>query len=271
MAAPTRTGPALPSAPPAMVRQVDECPEGDHPAGLRLELGDITVDVVLKDIQNVHLSVHPPDGRVRLAAPFSTSLESLRLYAIARLGWIKARQRRLQAQERETPRDYVDRESHQVWGRRYLLQVEEAAAAPRVRIHGGRLQLRVRPGADTQHRAAAVAAWYRQLLKVAVPPLVATWEPRLGVTVKCFFVQHMRTRWGSCNPGAGTIRLNTELAKKPKACLEYIVVHEMAHLVEPTHGPRFIALMDAQLPGWRERRALLNGLPLRHEGWEGMG
>lgn len=232
-----------------------------------LELGGITLGVLKKDIKNVHLSVYPPIGRVRISAPLRMSLDTIRLFAISKLGWIKQQQRKLREQERETQREYLNRESHCVWGRRYLLKVIEDEAAPSVQIKHGTLLLRVRPGADDQTREAVVADWYRQLLKTAVAPIVAAWESRLEVTVNEFYVQQMKTKWGSCNPMARTIRLNTELARKPKECLEYIVVHEMVHLLEPTHSPRFLALLDRFMPSWRHTRELLNRLPARHERW----
>jgi predicted metal-dependent hydrolase len=234
---------------------------------MTLEVGGIAVDVIRKDIKNVHLSVHPPSGRVRIAAPRRMSLDTIRLFAISKLGWIRQHQRTLHEQDREAEREYLDRESHYVWGRRFLLKVVEVDAAPEVRVQHGTLVLRVRPGTDVPTREAVLAAWYRQLLKSEVAPLVEAWERRLSVSVDGFFVQQMKTKWGSCNPSARTIRLNTELAKKPKECLEYIVVHEMAHLLEPTHGPRFVAVMDRVLPAWRETRELLNRLPASHQRW----
>ena len=232
-----------------------------------LELGGITLGVLKKDIKNVHLSVYPPIGRVRISAPLRMSLDTIRLFAISKLGWIRQQQKKLREQEREGQREYLNRESHCVWGRRYLLKVIEDETAPSVQIKHGTLLLRVRPKSNDETREAVVADWYRQLLKAAVPPIVGNWKPRLEVAVKGFYVQQMKTKWGSCNPTARTIRLNTELAKKPKECLEYIVVHEMAHLLEPTHSPRFLALMDRFMPSWRETRELLNRLPARHERW----
>ena len=214
------------------------------------------MDVVRKDIKNVHLSVYPPTGRVRISAPARMSLDTIRVFAISKLGWIRQQQKKLREQERETPREYLDRESHYVWGRRVLLKVVEEDEPPQRAATSSTLLLRVRPGTDEATREAVVEDWYRQLLKAAVPPLIATWEPRLGVKVNGFFVQQMKTKWGSCNPTARTIRLNTELAKKPRECLEYIVVHEMVHLLEPTHNPRFVALMDRFMPKWQETRLL---------------
>lgn len=234
----------------------------------QIELGDVVLDVIKRDIKNVHLSVYPPAGRVRVSAPLRMSLDTIRLFAISKLGWIRQQQKKLREQERETPREFLDRESHHVWGRRVLLKVFEADAPPSARLVASRLVVSVRPGTDSAGREAVVAGWYRQLIKVEEPPLVADWEPRLGVTVNGFFVQQMKTRWGSCNPTARTLRLNTELAKKPKACLEYIVVHEMCHLLDATHGPGFVALMDRHLPSWRSARELLNRLPARHERWD---
>jgi predicted metal-dependent hydrolase len=233
----------------------------------QLVLDDLVVDVVLKDIKNVHLSVYPPDGRVHISAPARMNMETIRVYAISRLGWIRRQQKKLRDQERESRREYVDRESHYVWGRRYLLKVVQETAVPSAQIKHGTLLLTVRPGADEQTRAATVSAWYREILKTETATLIEAWEPRLQVKVNGFFVQQMKTKWGSCNPAAGTIRLNTELAKKPPECVEYVVVHEMAHLLEPTHNARFLALMDRFIPTWRETRKTLNRLPARHESW----
>ena len=233
----------------------------------RIELGDIAVDVVLKDIRNIHLSVHPPTGRVRISAPRRMSLDTIRVFAISKLDWIRQQQAKLRAQERETSRDYVERESHHVWGKRYLLSVVESDEPPAVELKHSRMVLKVRPQTDQARRQAVVEEWYRELLKEAVLPLLEQWQPRLGVSVDRWFVQRMKTRWGSCNHKARTIRLNTELAKKPPECLEYIVVHELVHLLEPTHNVHFIGLMDRFLPQWQFHRDLLNSLPLRRETW----
>ena len=233
----------------------------------QIELGGVVLDVVKKDIKNIHLSVYPPTGRVRIAAPTRMKLDTIRLFAISKLGWIRQQQKKLREQERESPREYLDRESHYVWGRRVLLTLVEADGPASVQLRHSKLQLSLRPATDEAAREAILANWYRQILKAEAAPLIAAWEPRLKIAVNGFYVQQMKTKWGSCNPTAGTIRLNTELAKKPKACLEYIVVHEGSHLLEPTHGPRFIALMDRFMPAWRETRALLNSLPARHERW----
>lgn len=231
----------------------------------QIELGEITVDVVLKDIKNIHLSVYPPNGRVRIAAPRRVDLDTLRIFAISKLEWIKRQQKKLQAQERETPRTYLDRESHYVWGKRYLLQVIEGDKAPSVELQHAWMILQVRPGADEAKKRIIVEAWYREQLKQVVPPLIAKWEPLMGVRVERFFVQRMKTRWGSCNYVAHRIRLNTDLAKKPRECLEYIVVHEMAHLLEPSHNARFVAVMDRFMPKWQFYRDQLNRLPVSYQ------
>jgi hypothetical protein len=233
----------------------------------RLKLGEIMVEVVQKDIKNVHLSVYPPHGRVKISAPLRMNEDTIRVFAISKIGWIKQQQSKLRKQDREAPREYLDRESHYVWGKRYLLRVEEDQAAPKIEVQPGSLVMCVRPGTDEVTKEAVLAGWYRHLLREATPPLIHVWEPRLKVTVSRLFVQHMKTKWGSCNPASGAIRLNTELAKKPRACLEYIVLHEMVHLLEPTHGPKFVELMDRFMPGWRTTRHLLNSLPARHEQW----
>ena len=233
----------------------------------QVQLGNITADVVLKDIKNVHLSVYPPNGRVRIAAPARMSLDTIRVFAISKLSWIKQQQKKLREQERETPRVYLNRESHYLWGKRYLLTVQEKDRAPSIELRHRRILLSVRPGASVERNQELFEVWHREQLKNAVLPLLAKWQPLMGVTVSRVFVQRMKTKWGSCNPTARHIRLNTELAKKPQECLEYIVVHEMAHLIEPTHTQRFIALMDRFMPKWQFYRGVLNRLPVRHETW----
>jgi predicted metal-dependent hydrolase len=236
--------------------------------GTQIRLGNIAVDVVLKDIRNVHLSVHPPTGKVRISAPLHMNTETIRVFAISKLGWIRQQQKKLRSQEREMPREYLDRESHYVWGKRYLLKVFEMDGVPKMELKHSTMVLRVRPGASDQKKQAIVEEWYREQLKKAVPLLIAKWEPLMGVKVERFFVQRMKTKWGSCNATARTIRLNTELAKKPRECLEYIVLHEMAHLLERHHNDRFTDHMDKFMPRWRLFRSELNRGPLRHETWE---
>jgi predicted metal-dependent hydrolase len=232
-----------------------------------LDLGGVTVDVEFKDIKNIHLSVHPPTGRVRISAPTRMNLDTVRVFAISKLVWIKKQQGKLREQERESPREYLERESHYLWGKRYLLTVAETEMKPSVEVKHSKLLLHVRPGTTDEKKESIVAQWYRGQLKKAVPPLLSKWEPVLGVSVVKFYVQQMKTKWGSCNSRAGTIRLNTELAKKPKEHLEYVVVHEMTHLLEPTHNAHFIALMDRLMPSWQHRRDQLSQLPVRHEDW----
>jgi predicted metal-dependent hydrolase len=230
-------------------------------------LGSLPVQVVRKNIKNVHLSVHPPTGRVRIAAPHHLSLDAVRAFAIGKLVWIRQQQQKLQEQEREAPREHLERESHYVWGRRHLMTIEEQDAPPGVRLDHNRLVLSVRPDMDAERRGEVLDAWYRVQLREAAAPLLERWEKRLGVRAGRLFVQRMKTRWGSCNPTTGAIRLNTDLAKKPRRCLEYIAVHELVHLLEPTHNARFVEILSQQLPDWTHRRQLLNRLPVRHEDW----
>lgn len=232
-----------------------------------IELGEIVVEVVKKNIKNIHLSVNPPAGAVRIAAPLRTKTETIRVFAISKLGWIKQQQKKLRAQERETPREYLDRESHYVWGKRYLLQVVEEDAAPAVELKHSKMRLQVRPGANEDKKRAVIDEWYRDQIKKAAPPLIAKWERLLGVKLDHFLVRKMKTKWGSCTTGARSIRLNTDLAQKPPECLEYIVVHEMIHLLVRRHDDRFTSLMDRHLPGWKLTRQILNAAPLAHANW----
>lgn len=236
-----------------------------HPE--EIVLGELHISLVRKRVKNVHLSVHPPEGRVTLVAPVNTRAEVARAYAIFKLPWIRQQQAAMRAQARETPRRFLERESHELWGRRHLMTVQEANTKPFVKLDHKRITLTVRPGHDLAKRAEVMHEWHKALLHALVPQLIAKWEPKLGVSVSGYFLQRMKTKWGSCNHSAGHIRLNTELVKKPKDLVEYVVVHEMAHLLEPTHNDRFVALLDQHWPQWREARIELNALPLGSEAW----
>jgi predicted metal-dependent hydrolase len=233
-----------------------------------IHIGEIAIALTRKDVKHVHLSVHPPSGRVTLVAPKGTRPEVARAYAVSKLGWIRDQQAKLREQAREAPCQFVERESHYLWGRRYLLSVREEEAKPAIRLGHRNITLTVRPGSSRAKREAVVHEWHKSLLHDAVPELIRRWEPKLGVEVAAYFLQRMKTKWGGCNPRAGHIRLNTELVKKPADLLEYVVVHEMLHLVVPTHSERFVTLLSRHYPAWREARAELNELPLGAEAWK---
>lgn len=228
----------------------------------------IHVSITRKKIKNVHLSVYPPYGAVRLSAPLRMSDETLRVFLVAKVGWIRSQQKKLQEAQRESPREYIDRESHYLWGSRLLLKVKEEAAPAIVEAKARQMILRVRPGSTYESREAVVHAWYRDQVRGAAEPFIAKWEKRLNVRANSLFIQKMKTKWGSCNTAKKNIRLNTELGKKPKECLEYIVVHELVHLLEPSHNAKFQVLMDTHLPNWRALRSQLNSSPLAHEDWQ---
>ncbi len=230
-----------------------------------IELGDITVEVVRKAIKNIHLRVYPPLGRVRLSAPRWMSLAKIRLFLVSRLDWIQKTRNKIREHPEEGRLDGLDHENHFVWGQRCLLKVVENASAPAVWREQDHLFLQIRPGSSPARKQAVLDGWYREQIQAAVPPLVAKWEPLMGVTVSRFFVQRMKTRWGTCRPLLKTIRLNSELAKKPPECLEYVVVHEMAHLLERGHNVRFHALMDRFIPHWKFCRERLNRRLVRPE------
>lgn len=232
-----------------------------------IQIGEISILVTKKDIKNVHLSVHPPDGRVTLAAPKATRLDVARAYAISKLRWIRDQQEKLKSQARESPRQFVERESHSLWGRRHLMTIIHRETKPCVSLDHKRITLTVRPGSDKKKREEVIHEWHKSLLHGVIPPLIAKWEKKLKVNVGRYFLQRMKTKWGGCNPTAGNIRLNTELVKKPKDLLEYVIVHEMVHLIEPTHNERFVAILQDHYPTWREARAELNELPLTAEVW----
>ncbi|MEX2402406.1 MAG: SprT family zinc-dependent metalloprotease [Rhodothermales bacterium] len=233
-----------------------------------LEVSGIEVEVVRKDIKNVHLSVYPPSGRVRIAVPVHVDDEAVRLAVIDRLDWIRRQQRELAEQPRQSRREMVTGESHYVWGHRYLLNVIRHQGPNIVRLRKPTtLEMFVRPEAGAERRRDVLAEWYREQLKERIPQLVTEWEPVLGVEVAEWGVKQMKTKWGSCTPDDRRIWLNLELAKKPPECLEYIVVHEMVHLLERHHNDRFRALMDRFMPKWRLHRDTLNAAPLSHEDW----
>jgi predicted metal-dependent hydrolase len=233
----------------------------------RIKLGDISIEVVRKTIKNVHLSVLPPSGRVKIAAPERIKLDALRLFAIDKLAWIRREQRKMREQAREAPREYLERESHYVWGRRYLLKVIEREAPPAIELKHNKLCLYVRPRTSAVKRHALLEDWYRAQLRRALPTLLSKWQPLIGVKVNQVFVQRMKTKWGGCNAVSENIRLNTDLAKKPPECLEYILVHELTHLIEPTHNERFRRLLEQFMPRAQFYREELNRLPVRHEAW----
>ena len=227
-----------------------------------IELGDLSIAVTRKEVKHVQLSVHPPDGRVTLVAPAGTRLDVARAYAISKLPWIRKQQGQLEAQAREAPRRYINRETHHVWGRPHLLEVVERDAKPTVHLSPKRLLLTVRPGCDQRQRAQIVHEWHKRQLHAVIPDLLDKWVPRMKVARPTYVLQRMVTKWGSCNPVAGRIRINTELVKKPKDLLEYVIVHELAHLIEANHGERFVAIVEQHFPGWQEARDMLNALPL---------
>lgn len=227
-----------------------------------LEIGDVAVDVVFKDIKNVHLSVYPPTGRVRVSAPSAMNLETVRLFALSKIGWIRKNQRKIRAQERETPREFVERESHYLWGNRYLLRIEDHYDRCDVLLGHKTIELNVPKGATLAQKRDLLLDWYREQLRAASKPVIAQFEQQLGVEVRRFFIQHMRTKWGSSSPAKQSIRLNLDLARFEPECLRYVILHEMAHFIVPNHNAHFIALLDRHMPEWRAIRARLNYGPL---------
>lgn len=232
-----------------------------------LKLGSIPIEVVRKDIKNVHLSVLPPSGNVRISAPRRMIDTAIRAFAISKLAWIKQNQKRLTNQVREPSREFIERESHYVWGKRYLLKITDHDGPPVIDLRHRHLVLRCRPDLSPQKRGEGVASWYRAQLRDALPPIIEKWEELLDLRVSRVFVQHMKTKWGSANPKRRTIRLNSELAKKPPEYLDYIVLHEMAHFISPKHDGRFLKILDRYLPNWQAIRRELNSGTLRVEQW----
>jgi predicted metal-dependent hydrolase len=231
-------------------------------------VGGVAVQVFRKGIKNLHLGVYPPHGRIRVAAPLRVSDDAVRLAVIGKLGWIKRQRVRFEAQPRQSAREMVSGESHYFLGRRYRLRVIEHDGPAGVALRSQtRLELRVRPDTDAGQRERILHQWYRRQIKQLIPPLIEKWQTVIGVAVAEWGVKKMKTKWGACNIEARRIWLNLELAKKSPQCLEYIIVHELAHLLERNHNDHFAAVMDKHLPHWQASRAVLNSEPLSHESW----
>jgi len=233
-----------------------------------VQLGDLVIEVELKDIKNIHLSVHPPHGRVHISAPAAMDLDTIRVFALSKLQWIRKQQAAFNKQERETQREYLTRESHYFLGQRYLLKVLEQDVSPHVILKKKEILMYVRPGTHLEKRKELLDEWYRSELKRITPPLIQNWEKVIGVKTNEFGIKKMRTRWGTCNHVQKRIWLNLELAKKPAECIEYIIVHELLHLIEPNHNQRFITLLEEHLPRWKYYRDELNRLPFSHLEWK---
>jgi len=237
---------------------------------VEIRVSGLTVQVVRKDIKNLHVGVYPPNGRVRVAAPLNVNNDAVRLAVAGKLGWIKKHQAKFRAQSRESGRELVSGESHYYLGQRYRLRVFYHDGVPRVVVVRGKsvIELHVRPGATAERRGQVLQNWYRQKLKEMIPPILQKWQRTLNVQITDCRIKKMKTRWGSCNFKASRIWLNLELIKKPTHCLEYIVVHELVHLIERHHNSRFISIMDQYVPHWRLHRQELNSAPLAHETWK---
>lgn len=235
----------------------------------QITISDITIDVIRKQIRNIHLAVYPPTGRVRIAAPLQTSDDTIRLFAISKLAWIRRNQRKFEGQERITPREFKNRESHYFNGQRYLLNIIETDAPPKVVLKSKNyIDLYVRPESPTAKKLEVLNEWYRAHLKTVIPGLIGKWEKIMSIEVNEWQVRQMKTKWGSCNIEEKRIWINLELAKKPEHCLEYILVHEMVHLMERHHNERFHHFLETYLPNWKQLKTELNQLPVSHADWE---
>ncbi|MCD4794907.1 MAG: M48 family metallopeptidase [Bacteroidales bacterium] len=232
-----------------------------------IELGKIIIDVEQKDIKNIHLSVYPPVGKVKISAPHRMDLDTIRVFAISKLSWIKKQQEHLRNQNRETPREYLTRETHYFRGESYLMKIIEQDSSPKVVLKHKEIELYIRPNTNTEKKKQVLDDWYRAELKKIIPEMIKKWEKVIGVKTNDFGIKKMRTKWGSCNIEAKRIWLNLELARKPVECLEYIIVHELVHLLERTHNDTFIKYMDKFMPKWRFHREELNRLPFSHVEW----
>jgi len=234
----------------------------------QIRVSGVPVEIVRKGIKNLHLGVYPPHGRVRVAAPLRVSDAAVRLAVVGKLGWIKRQRARFEAQPRQSEREMVSGESHYFLGQRYRLRVVTYEGPAKVIARNKSIiELHVRRESSAEQRERVLQRWYRQQLKELIPPLLEKWQPALGVQADEWAIKKMKTKWGACNVKVRRIWLNLELAKKPAQCLEYIIVHELLHLLERQHNDNFFALMNEYLPQWRSRRSELNAAPLAHARW----
>ena len=221
-------------------------------------VSNIEIDVIKKDIKNMHLSVLPPMGKVRISAPLNASDDAIRLFAVTKIGWIKKQIEKYENQPRQAEREYVSGESHYIWGRRYILEIRYNNKANNVEIKGSKIFLSVREKSTPKQRDRVMNEWYRNELKKRIPVLIDEWEQIIGVKATSWGVRNMKTRWGTCNTKEKRIWINLQLAKKPVYCLEYIIVHELVHLLEKNHTTVFVEYMDKFLPNWRITKEELN-------------
>lgn len=228
----------------------------------QITVSNITIDVVRKDIKNLHLGVYPPTGRVRIAAPLKVTNEAVRLFAVSKIAWIKRHQSGFEKQERQALREYVTGESHYFKGKRYLLNVITDTGASKVHVRHKYIDLYVKEHHTTKQRAAVLNKFYRNYLKEVVPGIIAKAEKAMGVKLYEYSIKQMKTKWGTCNIEEKRIWLNLELAKKNIESLEYIIIHEMVHLLERHHNEKFVAYMDKFMPQWRFYKEELNKQPL---------
>lgn len=233
-----------------------------------LTVGGVEVEVVRKDIKNLHLGVLPPNGRVRISVPMHIDDEAARLAVVNKLNWVKKQIASFESQPRLSKPEAVSGESWYVFGQRFRLRVVSTSGKSRVqRPTKSRLELHVPTGCKEEIRFAVLDRWYRNQLRTAAEPIISVWEGKIDVKSNYWGIRRMKTKWGSCNHDTRRIWLNSELAKKPIECLEYIVVHELIHLIEPSHNEHFVKLIDKYLPNWEGTRDTLNSTPLAHEEW----
>jgi len=226
-----------------------------------LHIGPVEIEVTFKAIKNLHLSVHPPNGRVTIASPEFYDLEKIKIYAATKLGWIKREQDKIRRQEWEEPKLMITRESHQFLGKRYLLKVIEANR-PKLVLKHNTIELYSLPEATVEQKRKTLYNWYKRELEAKIENLIFDYAQQMNISDLNFGIRKMKTKWGSCSIEKRMLWFNIELAKKPIDCIEYIVVHEMIHLIERHHNKNFILLMDKYLPGWRTQKKILNELPL---------
>ena len=228
----------------------------------RLSIGGFDVEVTKKDIKNIHLTVHPPTGVVKVSAPLDTDTQIVKAFVLTKLDWIKRHHHKMIKQARETEREFIQRESHIIWGRRYLLNIVKEETPRQVSLSGNTITLNVRPADSQCKRAEVFEEWCRKELRAVAEPISHKWRTKLDVGLDKIHIQRMKTKWGSCRPDKSSIRLNTELIHKPKEALEFVIVHELLHFIEQKHSPVFFGLMDNYLPKWQMIRQNLNELPL---------
>jgi predicted metal-dependent hydrolase len=223
-----------------------------------IEINGLEVELQRKKIKNMYLRVLPPNGRILITAPLRMSEGEIKSFALSKMDWILTQYHKVRQREENHEIAYESGDRILLWGQEYILSVIEAVGRPHLYLENSTLKLYIRRESTKEQRKQVIDAWYRELLAAKIPPIMAKWESIIGVTSSGFSIRDMKTRWGTCNIRTKKICFNLRLVKKMPKCLEYVVVHELVHLLEKSHNHVFKGYMDHFLPEWRRIRKELN-------------